>query len=61
MIRYFETFVGLGAFRSAFEKVGSFECVGWCEIDRYAQKAYSALYDTGFEQFYENIRDIDTF
>ena len=60
MIRYFETFAGLGAFRSAFEKVGGFECVGWCEIDRYAQKAYRALYDTGGEQFYENIRDIDT-
>jgi len=33
--------------------------VGWCEIDRFAQKAYKALYDTGGEQFYENIRDID--
>lgn len=30
MIRYFEAFAGLGAFRSAFEKVGGFECVGWC-------------------------------
>ena len=36
-----------------------FEIVGWCEIDRFAQKAYKALYDTGGEQFYENIRDID--
>ena len=33
--------------------------MGWCEIDRFAQKAYKALYDTGSEQFYENIRDID--
>ena len=33
--------------------------MGWCEIDRFAQKAYKALYDTGGEQFYENIRDID--
>ena len=59
MIRYFEAFAGLGAFRSAFEKVGGFECVGWCEIDRYAQKAYRALYDTGGEKFYEDITKID--
>ena len=31
----------------------------WCEIDKFAQKAYQALYDTRGEQFYENIRDID--
>ena len=33
--------------------------MAWCEIDRFAQKAYRALYDTGGEQFYENIRNID--
>ena len=59
MIRYFETFAGIGAFRSAFEKVGGFECVGWCEIDKYAQKSYRALYDTGGESFYEDITKID--
>ena len=59
MIRYFEAFAGIGAFRSAFEKVGGFECVGWCEIDRFAQKAYRALYDTGGEAFYEDITKID--
>lgn len=59
MIRYFEAFAGIGAFRSAFEKVGGFECVGWCEIDKFAQKAYRALYDTGGEAFYEDITKID--
>ncbi len=59
MIRYFEAFAGIGAFRSAFEKVGGFECVGWCEIDKFAQKAYRALYDTGGEVFYEDITKID--
>ena len=59
MIRYFESFAGIGAFRSAFEKMGGFECVGWCEIDRYAQKAYRALYNTGGEKFYEDITKID--
>ena len=40
MIRVFDTFAGIGAFRSAFDKVGGFEFVGWCEIDKYAQKAW---------------------
>lgn len=59
MIKYFDIFAGIGAFRSAFEKVGGYECVGWCEIDRYAQKAYRALYDTKGEFFYEDITKID--
>ena len=59
MIRYFEAFAGIGAFRPAFEKVGGFECVGWCEIDRFAQKAYRALYDTEREVFYDDITKID--
>lgn len=59
MIKYFEAFAGIGAFRSAFEKVGGFECVGWCEIDRFAQEAYRTLYDTKEEIFYEDITKID--
>ena len=60
MIRIFDAFSGIGGFRSAFERVVGFKTVGWCEIDRFAQKSYRALFDTGGEQFYENIRDIDT-
>ncbi len=60
MIRVFDAFSGIGGFRSAFEKVGGFKIVAWCEIDKFAQKAYRALYDTRSEQFYENIRNIDT-
>lgn len=59
MIKYFETFAGIGAFRSAFEKVGGFECIGWCKIDRFTQQAYRALYDTGGEKFYEDITKIE--
>lgn len=59
MIKYFEAFAGIGAFRSAFEKTGGFECVGWCEIDRFARKAYRTLYDTKGEIFYEDITKID--
>ena len=60
MIRVFDAFSGIGGFRSAFERVGGFKTVGWCEIDKFAQKSYRALYDTGGEQFYENIRTINT-
>ena len=60
MIRVFDAFSGIGGFRSVFERVVGFKTVGWCEIDRFAQKSYRALFDTGGEQFYENIRDIDT-
>ena len=59
MIRVFDAFSGIWGFRSALERVGGFEFAAWCEIDKFAQKAYRALYDTGGEQFYENIRNID--
>lgn len=59
MIRVFDAFSGIGGFRSGLERVGGFEFVAWCEVDKFAQKAYRALYDTGGEQFYENIRNID--
>ena len=59
MIRVFDAFSGIGGFRSALERVGGFKFTAWCEIDKFAQKAYRALYDTGGEQFYENIRNID--
>ena len=29
------------------ERAGGYEFVGWCEIDKFAQQAYLALYDTG--------------
>ena len=51
-IRYFDMFAGRGGFRSGLEAVGGFECVGYCEIDPYARKAYEALYDTRGEKFY---------
>ena len=39
--------------------MGGFECVGWCEIDKFAQKAYRTLYATESEVFYEDITKID--
>ena len=36
--------LGIGGFRSGLEAAGGFECVGYCEINRYAKLAYETLY-----------------
>lgn len=59
-IKYFDAFAGIGGFRSGLEKAGGFECVGSCEIDKFAAAAYKALYDTEGEDFYADITKIDT-
>ena len=59
MIKYFDMFAGIGGFRSGLEKVGGFECVGYCEIDKYAKQAYEALYNTKGEMYFEDARKID--
>ena len=59
LIRFFDVFAGIGGFRSGLEKAGGFECVGYCECDKYAKAAYEAIYDTRGEVYYEDIRKID--
>jgi DNA (cytosine-5)-methyltransferase 1 len=59
-IRFFDMFSGIGGFRSGLEQAGGFECVGFCEIDHYAESAYRAIYDTEGEIFYSDIAGIDT-
>lgn len=39
-IRFFDMFAGIGGFRSGLEAAGGYECAGYCEIDRYARRAY---------------------
>lgn len=51
-IRFFDMFAGIGGFRSGLEAIGGFECVGYCEIDKYAKQAYEAMYDTGGTLFF---------
>ena len=57
-IRYFNMFAGIGGFRSGLEALGGFECIGYCEIDPYARKAYEAIYDTRGEKYYEDATKI---
>jgi len=57
-IRTFDMFSGAGGFRSGLEKAGGFSFAGWCEIDKYAQRAYRALYDTEGEYFCDDATKI---
>ena len=55
-IKFFDMFAGIGGFRSGLEAIGGFECVGYCEIDKYAKQAYEAMYDTGGELYFDDAR-----
>ena len=59
LIKFFDIFAGIGGFRSGLERAGGFECVGYCEVDKYAKQAYEALYDTSKEVYYDDARTID--
>ena len=58
-IRFFDMFAGIGGFRSRLEAVGGFECIGHCEIDKYANQAYNAIYDVKGELYFEDARTIN--
>ena len=57
-IKFLDMFAGIGGFRSGLEAIGGFECVGYCEIDKYAKQAYEAMYDTGGELYFDDARKI---
>ena len=57
-IKFLDMFAGIGGFRSRLEAIGGFECVGYCEIDKYAKQAYEAMYDTGVELYFDDARKI---
>lgn len=57
-IKFFDMFAGIGGFRSGLEAIGGFECVGYCEIDKYAKQAYEAMYDMGGELYFDDARKI---
>ena len=55
IIRFFDMFAGIGGFRSGLAAVGGFECIGHCEIDKYANQAYNAIYDVRGKLYFETI------
>ena len=60
-IRFLDMFAGIGGFRSGLERLGGFECVGYCEIDKYAKQAYDAIYPTEGEIYFADARAIDPY
>jgi len=55
-MRFYDLFAGIGGFRLGLERNGH-ECVGSCEIDKYARKIYGKNF--GHEPEYKDVRDID--
>ena len=52
LIRYFDMFAGIGGFRAGLTRTGGFQCVGHCEIDKYADASYRAIHNIGKEEVY---------
>jgi len=60
-IRYFDMFAGIGGFRAGLDRAGGYECVGHCEIDKFADAAYRRLHQPKeSEVYYEDAKTIDT-
>lgn len=45
-------FAGIGGFRAGLDRAGGFQCVGHCEIDKYADASYRAIHDIREEELY---------
>ena len=59
-MRYLSLFSGIGAFESAFRNLEiPFELVNYCEIDRYASKAYSLIHKVPESKNLGDITKID--
>ena len=44
-MKFLDLFAGIGGFRLGMEANGH-ECIGFCEIDKFARASYKAIYDT---------------
>jgi DNA (cytosine-5)-methyltransferase 1 len=57
-MKFLDLFAGIGGFRLGMEMAGH-QCVGWCEIDKYARKSYIAMHNPkGDEWFAEDIKKV---
>ena len=60
IIRYFDMFAGVSGFRAGLNLAGGFQCIGHCEIDKYADASYRAIHAPGKEEvYYPDARTID--
>jgi len=56
-LRFIDFFSGIGGFRQGMVRAGH-RPVGWCEIDKFAQESYKAIYNIEGEYFNEDARKI---
>jgi DNA (cytosine-5)-methyltransferase 1 len=60
-MRLLSLFSGIGAFEKALENLGiPFDLVGYCEIDKYASKAYSLIHNVPEDMNLGDITKVDT-
>lgn len=61
MIRLLSLFSGIGAFESALRRGGyDFTLVNYCEIDKYASKAYSQIHEVSEDLNLRDVTKVDT-
>lgn len=53
-MKFLDLFAGIGGFRLGMESAGH-ECVGFCEIDKFARKSYKAIHNIEGEREYHDI------
>lgn len=57
-MKFIDFFAGIGGFRLGMEMAGH-ECVGHCEIDKFANKSYTAMHRPSEEEWYaDDIRRV---
>lgn len=53
-MKFLDLFAGIGGFRLGMEAAGH-ECIGFCEIDKFARASYKAIHDTEGEFEFHDI------
>ncbi len=56
-MKFLDLFAGIGGFRLGMESAGH-ECVGFCEIDKFARASYKAIHDTEGEIEFHDITEV---
>lgn len=56
-MQFLDLFAGIGGFRLGLINQGH-ECIGFCEIDKFARQSYKAIYETEGEIEFHDIRQV---
>lgn len=60
-MRMLSLFSGIGAFEKALERLGvSIDLINYCEIDKYASKAFSLIHNIPEERNLRDVREVNT-